>query len=228
MPEMSDALPTTKQAPVTEPGFHHDATVFIIDDDVSIRKALARVIRSAGYDSEYFPTAEDFLQREEYVGAGCIVVDLHLPGASGLDLQRDIEARECNLPMIFITGGGDATSSVLAMKRGAQDFLSKPVDEEQLLSAIATATEKSRVIWEQHEELTAAREKIAKLTPREIEIMKLIVKGSRNKQIAGMLGISEKTVKVHRGNVMKKFDARTVTDLVHVAETAAVNAETSA
>jgi len=173
---------------------------------------------------ESYASAEEFQQSEEYVGVGCILVDLHLPGASGLDLQNDIKVRRCSLPMIFITGGGDTASGVRAMKEGASDFLSKPIDEKRLLDAVALATKNSRVAREQITQHMVAQEKVKKLTPREIEIMDLVVNGMRNKQIAGTLGISEKTVKVHRGHVMQKVGARTVADLVHVAG-AAVNSQ---
>ncbi len=225
---MSCATVVTKDggaAPELGPDVLHEGMVFIIDDDVSIRKSLGRLIRSAGYEMESYASAEEFQQREEYVGVGCILVDLHMPGASGLDLQNDIKNRRCNLPMIFITGGGDTASGVRAMKEGASDFLSKPIDEERLLHAVALATKNCRVTLEQKMQLMAAQEKVGKLTPREIAIMDLVVKGLRNKQIAGKLGISEKTVKVHRGHVMQKVGARTVADLVHVAETAAVNSQ---
>jgi len=221
------AISRARHVTKTKPDFQHDAKVFIIDDDVSIRRALSRLIRAAGYPSETFSSAEEFKQRTEHVGVGCMVVDLHMPGASGLDLQHDVKSRKCQLPIIFVTGGGDTESGVRAMKQGAADFLSKPVDEEQLLTAISVAIETSHEAWEEEAQLTAAQAKVAKLTPREIEIMDLIVEGRRNKQIAGMLGISEKTVKVHRGHVMKKFGALTVTDLVHVAEAAADNAQTT-
>jgi FixJ family two-component response regulator len=174
---------------------------------------------------EAYESAEEFQQREDYVGVGCIVVDLHMPGASGLDLQNDIRERGSSLPIIFITGGGDTASGVRAMKEGASDFLSKPIDEERLLHAVMLATKNSLVTLEQEKQHMVAQEKVAKLTPREIEIMDLVVKGMRNKQIAGVLGITEKTVKVHRGHVMQKVGARSVTDLVHVAETAAVNSQ---
>jgi FixJ family two-component response regulator len=201
--------------------------VFIVDDDVSIRKSLGRLIRSAGYEVESYADAEEYQQREEYMGVGCIVVDLHMPGASGLELQNAIKNRSCSLPMIFITGGGDTTSGVRAMKEGAADFLTKPVEEEKLLSAISLATKNSRMALEQETQFMAAQEKVAKLTPREIEIMGLVVKGLRNKQIAGTLGITEKTVKVHRGHVMQKLETRTVADLIHVAETAAVDSQSA-
>ena len=225
MPAKPVAIPAARQTPELEPDVLHEGMVFIIDDDVSIRKSLGRLIRSAGYEVESYASAEEFQQREEYVGVGCILVDLHMPGASGLDLQNDIKNRRCSLPMIFITGGGDTASGVRAMKEGASDFLSKPIDEERLLHAVALATKNSRVTREQKMQHMAAQEKVGKLTPREIEIMDLVVKGLRNKQIAGTLGISEKTVKVHRGHVMQKVGARTVADLVHVAETAAVNSQ---
>ena len=225
MPAKPVAIPAARQMHELEPDVLHEGMVFIVDDDVSIRKSLGRLIRSAGYEVESYASAEEFLQIEEYVGAaGCILVDLHMPGASGLDLQNDIKNRRRSLPMIFITGGGDTASGVRAMKEGAADFLSKPIDEKRLLDAVALATKHSRVAWEQKMQHMAAQEKVGKLTPREIEIMDLVVKGMRNKQIAGTLGISEKTVKVHRGHVMQKVGVRTVADLVHVAE-AAVNSQ---
>jgi len=213
------AIPAARQTHDLKPDVLHEGTVFIIDDDVSIRKSLGRLIRSAGYEMESYASAEEFQQREEYVGVGCILVDLHMPGASGLELQKNIKNRRCSLPMIFITGAGDTASGVRAMKEGASDFLSKPIDEEKLLQAVKVALKNSDVTWEHKKHHMAALEKIGKLTPREIEIMDLVVKGLRNKQIAGTLGISEKTVKVHRGHVMQKVGARTVADLIHVAET---------
>ena len=225
MPAKSVTISETRQTHEPGPNVLHEGMVFIVDDDVSIRKSLGRLIRSAGHEVETYASAEEFEQREEYVGVGCILVDLHMPGASGLELQNEIKDRGCKLPMIFITGGGDTASGVQAMKEGASDFLSKPIDEKRLLDSVALATKNSRVAWEQKMQLMVAQEKVGKLTPREIEIMDLVVKGLRNKQIAGTLGISEKTVKVHRGHVMQKVGARTVADLVHVAETAAVNSQ---
>ncbi len=224
MPAKPAAIPAARQTHELEPDVLHEGMVFIVDDDVSIRKALGRLIRSAGYEVESYASAEEFQQREEYVGAGCILVDLHMPGASGLELQNDIKNRRCSLPMIFITGGGDTASGVRAMKEGASDFLSKPIDDKRLLDAVALATKNSRVAWEQKTQHMVAQEKVGKLTPREIEIMDLGVQGLRIKQMAGTLGIIEKTVKVHRGHVMRKVGARTVADLIHVAE-AAVNSQ---
>ena len=224
MPAKRVAISAARQTHDLEPDVLRKEMVFIIDDDVSIRKSLGRLIRSAGYEVESYASAEEFQQSEEYVGVGCILVDLHMPGASGLELQNDIKNRRCSLPMIFITGGGDTASGVRAMKEGASDFLSKPIDEIKLLDAVALATKNSRVAREQEMQHMVAQEKVGKLTPREIEIMDLVVKGLRNKQIAGTLGISEKTVKVHRGHVMQKVGARTVADLVHVAA-AVVNSQ---
>ncbi len=220
MPAKPVAVAAARKTHELEPDVLHEGTVFIVDDDVSIRKSLGRLIRSAGYEVESYASAEEFQQCEEYVGVGCILVDLHMPGASGLELQNDIKNRRCNLPMIFITGGGDTESGVRAMKEGASDFLSKPIDEKKLLDAVALATKNCRVAREQEMQHMVAQEKVGKLTPRETEIMDLVVQGMRNKQIAGTLGISEKTVKVHRGHVMQKVEARTVADLVHVAEAA--------
>ena len=221
------AIPAANQTPVSEKDVLHEGIVFIVDDDVSIRKSLGRLIRSAGYEVESYASAEEFQQREEYVGVGCILADLHMPGASGLDLQNDIKNRTCNLPMIFITGGGDTASGVRAMKEGALDFLSKPIDEEKLFHAVTVAIKNSRVTWERKMQYMVAQEKVGKLTPREIEIMDLVVKGQRNKQIAGTLGISEKTVKVHRGHVMQKIGVRSVADLVRIAEIVAVNSQSA-
>jgi len=224
IPAKPVAIPAACHSHELEPHDLHEEMVFIVDDDVSVRKSLGRLIRSAGYEVETYASAEEFQQREEYVGVGCVLVDLHLPGASGLDLQNNIKNHRCSLPTIFITGGGDTTSSVRAMKEGASDFLSKPIDEKKLLDAVALATKNSCKAWEQEMQLMVAQEKVGKLTPREIEIMDLVVNGMRNKQIAGMLGISEKTVKVHRGHVMQKVEARTVADLIHIAETATIEA----
>jgi FixJ family two-component response regulator len=201
---------------------HSDAsTVFVVDDDPSVRQAMQRLIGSAGYAVEAFDSAQAFLQREPYEGIGCLIVDLHMPGETGLDLQTTLNTRAYTMPMIFITGGGDTASGVRAMKQGAVDYLSKPVDDEELLRTIAQAVEidtQARIQYTQH---AAALEKIARLTAREREIMSLVVKGLRNKQIADALQISEKTVKVHRGHVMQKMEVRSVADLVRLSEVTA-------
>ena len=197
------------------------ATVFIVDDDPSFRKAMGRLIGSAGYAIETFASAQAFLQREQFDGAGCLVVDLHMPGETGLELQTTLNNRNYTMPIIFITGAGNTSSGVRAMKQGAVDFLSKPVDDEVLLRAVARAVETDQQARSRYAQHVAAKEKIARLTAREVEIMALVVKGMRNKQIADTLGISEKTVKAHRGHVMEKVEAGSVANLVRISEIAA-------
>jgi FixJ family two-component response regulator len=196
------------------------ATVFIVDDDVSFRNAIARLIGAAGYGVETFKSAQEFLQREYYEGNGCLVVDLHMPGETGLDLQTTLNTRNYTLPIIFITGAGDTSSGVRAMKQGAVDFLSKPIDEQELLEVIARAVEADVQARDRYAQQVAAKKKIARLTKREREIMHLVIKGMLNKQIASALGISEKTVKAHRGRVMHKVEAGSVADLVRISEIA--------
>ena len=215
----SDSAPT--QIPKRD--LSREGLIFIVDDDESIRTSLSRLIRSAGYKVESYASAEEFEERETYIGIGCILVDLHMPGASGLELQSKIKRRMGSLPVIFITGGGDTESSVRAMKAGASDFLTKPVDAEKLLETIAHATNKSNVAVEQERKTLMAMSLVERLTPREREVMGLVVKGMRNKQIAGVLEISEKTVKAHRGSAMRKVGARTIADLIHISKTAAMD-----
>jgi two-component system sensor kinase FixL len=197
------------------------ATVFIVDDDPSFRKAMGRLIGLAGYAIETFASAQAFLQREHFDGAGCLVVDLHMPGETGLELQTTLNTRNYTMPIIFITGAGDTSSGVRAMKQGAVDFLSKPVDDELLLKAVARAVETDKQARSRYAQHVAAKEKVARLTAREVEIMALVVKGMRNRQIADTLGISEKTVKAHRGRVMEKVEAGSVANLVRISEIAA-------
>ena len=193
-------------------------TVFIVDDDPSVRKALGRLALSAGYATETFATAQEFLRREPYGGIGCMVVDHHMPGESGLDLQEKLSLRGYSMPIIFITGSGSASCGIQAMKQGALDVLAKPVDDVLLLKAIEHALEVDTVARKRYERRKDAEEKYRRLSPREAEIMELVVKGYRNKQIAYELGISEKTVKVHRGKVMEKFEAKSLAHLVRVSE----------
>jgi two-component system sensor kinase FixL len=195
--------------------------VFIVDDDPSVRKAMGRLMQSAGYAVETFESAQAFLQREQYAGNGCLVVDLHMPGETGLDLQTKLNTHKYTMPIIFITGAGSTSAGVHAMKQGAVDFLSKPVDDDELLSVVARAVETDHEARTRHAQQVAAKEKVARLTAREGEIMGLVVKGMLNKQIAHELGISEKTVKTHRGHVMQKVEAGSVTDLVRISGIAA-------
>jgi FixJ family two-component response regulator len=181
------------------------------------------LIGSAGYAVEAFGSAQAFLQREPYDGIGCMIVDLHMPGETGLDLQATLNTRDHTMPIVFITGAGSTAAGVLAMKQGAMDFLSKPVDDQELLGIIVRAVEideQARIQVARH---ARAAGKLARLTAREAEVMSLVVKGLLNKQIANALGISEKTVKVHRGHVMQKVEVRSVAELVRLSEITAAD-----
>jgi PAS domain S-box-containing protein len=197
------------------------AKVFIVDDDEPFREALARLIEMAGYAVEVFASADEFLQRELCNENACLLMDLHMPEQTGLELQQALNAREYSPPIIFITGAGDTASGVHAMKMGAMDFLSKPVDEQRLLEVIGRGLEADRKSSSQHALRSAAKKSTATLTSREKEVMALVTSGQRNKQIAHALSISEKTVKVHRGRVMQKVGAGSLADLVRISELAA-------
>jgi FixJ family two-component response regulator len=190
--------------------------VFIVDDDVSVRESLELLILSAGWQPESFASAEDFLARPRIDGPSCLVLDVSLPNLNGLALQTRIVDRT-DMPIIFITGHGDVPTSVQAMKAGAAEFLTKPFGDEVLESAINQAIERSRTALAHEAELRTLRDCHASLTPREREIMALVVSGLLNKQIAFELGISEITVKAHRGRVMRKMQVDSFADLVRVA-----------
>lgn len=194
-------------------------TVFIVDDDAAVRKSLARLLKSAGYRSEGFASADEFLER--WAGqplCGCVLLDLQLPGLDGLALQKRIQESTRKISIIFITGYGDVPSSVSAMKTGAVDFLSKPLKEEDLLRAVKEAIardEQERAARREREELF---QRYQTLTARERQVMALVVRGLLNKQVAAELGVSEKTVKIHRGRVMEKMRAASIADLVRAGE----------
>jgi RNA polymerase sigma factor (sigma-70 family) len=188
--------------------------VFVIDDDPNLCRALARLIRAAGYDVEAFGAPDEFLARAVHEGPACLVLDLRLPRMTGLDLQEELERAGRALPIVFISGRADVPASVKAMKAGAVDFLSKPVDEEELLGSITDALERDRAQRAERAQRRTLDTRFARLTPREREVCALVAAGLLNKQIAAQLGTSEKTVKVHRGRVMAKMQVGSVAELV--------------
>ncbi|UVT15876.1 MAG: response regulator transcription factor [Nitrospira sp.] len=193
-------------------------TIFVIDDDLSIREALARLIGSVGWQVQTFQSAQEFLQAWECDAPGCLILDVRLTGLSGLDLQRSLADRKSLLPIIFLTGHGNIPMSVRAMKAGAVEFLTKPCQEQDLLDAIQQAVDRDRAARDHGKELAALRVRYDLLTPREREVMELVVSGLLNKQIAATLKVSEVTIKVHRGQIMKKMQATSLANLVTLAD----------
>ena len=191
--------------------------VFVVDDDISIRESLELMIQNQGWQVETFPSAQAFLARPRAVVPNCLVLDVSLPGLNGLELQKHIAAERTEMPIIFITGHGDVPMSVQAMKAGAVEFLTKPFRDDTLLSAVRQALERSRAALTHDAELKVLQERYAALTHRERQVMALVVSGLLNKQVGGELGISEITVKAHRGKVMQKMNADSLADLVRIA-----------
>ena len=195
-----------------------EPTIFVIDDDASVRKSLSRLLRSAGYTTETFASAEEFLGREHYTGIGCLLLDVQMPGLSGLGLQEELNKADYHMPIVFITGHGDIPMSVEAMKKGAIDFLTKPFHDKDLLQVIEKAIEKDTYARAEYDEILDIRRRIERLTLRENEILGYIITGMLNKQIAFELGIVEKTVKVHRGRILEKLCVGSVAELVRLTE----------
>lgn len=199
------------------------ATIFLIDDDASVRKSLVRLLKASGYQSESFASAEEYLAREQYNGVGVIILDINMPGLDGLNLQSYLLASDSYIPIIFLTGHGDIPTSVTAMKRGAVNFLTKPVDEPELLNAIQEALWRHMQVQNQLHNQKIVQDRFATLTPREYEIMRYVISGARNKQIAQQLGIAEKTIKVHRSRVLEKIAVNSVAELVRLCSSADIS-----
>ena len=199
-----------------------NSLVFLIDDDASVRKGVSRLLRSAGYISEAFGSASDFLTREQHSGPACVIVDVRMPGINGMDLQNVLIQRRREEQLVFITGYGEISMCAQAMKAGAVDFLPKPFRSTELLQCVERALARSADQRQRAIEKAAARQLLDLLTPREFEVMQLVVTGMLNKQIASELGTAEKTIKVHRGRVMKKLGIVSIADLVRLVETAQI------
>jgi FixJ family two-component response regulator len=194
------------------------ATVFIVDDDVSVRESLELLVESQGWEPELFESAQEFLARPRAHVPSCLILDVNLPDLNGLDLQTRIAADRIAMPIIFITGYGDIPTTVKAMKAGAIEFLTKPFRDDVLLAAIRNAIDRSEATLNSEDEMRLLRERYARLSSREREVMKFVVSGMLNKQVGGELGISEITVKAHRGHLMGKMKASSLADLVKISE----------
>jgi FixJ family two-component response regulator len=198
--------------------------VFVVDDDAAVRESLDSLIRSVGLRVESFPSAKEFLLQKGPEAPACLVLDVRLPGLSGLDLQRELLGKESPIPIIFITGHGDIPMSVRAMKAGAVEFLTKPFRDQDLIDAIHQAIERDRISLQRRAELAELQARYDQVTPREREVMRMVVEGMLNKQIAARLGTTESTIKIQRGNVMTKMKAASVVDLVRLSEKLGIEA----
>jgi len=198
-------------------------TVFVVDDYAPGRRSISRLLRTAGFAVTAFASAKEFLAQYDPETPGCLVLDLAMPEVSGLELQTILAGKGSLLPIIFLTGHGDVPQSVQAMKRGASDFLTKPVNDKDLLAAIRVAIEKDRALRRRQTELSEIRTRLATLTPREREVLEYVVAGKLNKQIAGNLGTVEQTIKVHRAHVMQKMRVQSLAELVRLTERCRIN-----
>lgn len=201
-------------------GFPKDALIFIVDDEETIRRSLTRLFRSVHLQAEGFDSARAYLDRSPHAGPSCLVLDVNMPGTDGLKLQQTLVDRKAQI--VFLTGHGDVPMCAEAMKAGAVDFLTKPVDEEELLDAVGRALARSMELRKNQAEHASARSRLDALTPREFEVMQRVIAGLLNKQIADELGAAEKTIKIHRGRVMEKMGVGSVAELVRMAQVAGV------
>jgi FixJ family two-component response regulator len=224
LPAMTRVRSPGSSAPATK---EEQPVVYLIDDDESVREGMADLLRSVGHNVQSFGSAQEFLDSKRPDVPGCIVLDVRLPGPSGLEFQRTLTRSEIHLPIIFISGHGDIPMSVRAIKSGALEFLTKPVHEQQLLDAVQTGVEQDRARRQQARSVAELQERFGSLTPREREIFKLVVSGRRNKQIAADIGLSEMTVKVHRSQITRKMQARSLVDLVRMADKLGTSTKTA-
>jgi FixJ family two-component response regulator len=197
--------------------------ICVVDDDQSVRRGLRRLFKSAGYAAEMFASAEDYLIREIFEGPICLVLDVRMPGLNGLELQQEVESRGACEQIVFISGHGDVPTCTRAMKNGAVDFLTKPFDDTELIEAVKRGLSRARESLQKRAEKRAARNRIDQLTPREFEVLRFVIIGLLNKQIAAELNTAEKTIKVHRGRVMQKLGLASVPDLVRFSQRAGVS-----
>ena len=202
-----------------------DIKIFIIDDDLSMRKAISMLLRSEGFETEVFDSAEKFLAREKYFGIGCIVLDINMENMSGIELQDELLKKNIQLPIVFVTGHGDIPTTVNVMKKGAVDFLTKPFDDKDFLFAVTNAIEKCFGFAGNEKEKKKLFGELMELTQREMAILKFVIGGFMNKEISARLNIAEQTVKIHRGNLMRKLKVDSIADLVRKAEKANITPE---